>query len=95
MQERMEILTSTEIARIARAAARRAAPHLEVVGVTINAGGSDYVEILLEIRGCRTDSCQIVLGVFRNVSEGTLESDIAAQLARHVTEHARDDGPRE
>ena len=81
----------TEVSRIAKAAARRASPQLDVMGVTFNAGGSDYIEILLQIRGCQTDSCQIVVGVLRNVSEETLELDIAAQLRRHLAEHGRPD----
>ena len=38
----------TEVSRIAKAAARRASPQLDVMGVTFNAGGSDYIEILME-----------------------------------------------
>jgi hypothetical protein len=91
----MDTMNPTEIARIARTAARRAAPQLDVVGVTIGAGGTAYVEILLEIRGCHTDSCQVVVGVFRDVPEATLESDIAAQLRQHLTAHQPHDAPRE
>ena len=83
----MDIISTTEVARIARVAAGRASTRLEVVGATINAGGSAYAEILLEIRGCHTDSCQLVLGVFRNVTAAALEADIVAQLQQHVAAH--------
>jgi len=86
----METMTVSAITRIAESAARRTAPQLEVIGVTINAGGSDYVEILFDIRGCHRDPCQVVLGVFRNVAEPALESAIADQLRAHVDVHHSD-----
>jgi hypothetical protein len=86
----MDTLSVTEISRIARAAARRTSPQLEVVGVTINAGGSDYVEIVVDVRGCHRESCQIVLGVFRNVAQGALESAITEQLRQHLAAHHPD-----
>jgi hypothetical protein len=86
----MDTLSVTEISRIARAAAGRTSPQLEVVGVTINAGGSDYVEIVVDVRGCHRESCQIVLGVFRNVAQETLESAITEQLRQHLAAHHPD-----
>jgi hypothetical protein len=86
----METMSVTEISRVARAAARRTSPQLDVVGVTINAGGSDYVEIVVDIRGCHRESCQIVLGVFRNVTEGALEAAITEQLREHLAAHHQD-----
>jgi hypothetical protein len=83
----MKAMNSTNIARIARAAAGSASSRLEVVGVTINAGGSTYVEILLEIRGCHADPCQLVVGVFRDVPESTLQSAIVAELNQHLAAH--------
>ena len=86
----MENIRVSAISRIAEAAAQRTSPHLEVTGVTINAGGSDYVEILFNIRGCHRQPCQVVLGVFRNLAESALESAIADQLRAHVDEHYLD-----
>jgi glycerate kinase len=86
----MEAISVSAISRIAEAAARRTSPQLQVTGVTINAGGSDYVEILFDIRGCHRETCQVVLGVFRNVTESALESAIADQLRAHVDEHHAD-----
>ena len=91
----METMTPAKVSRIARAAARRVSPQLHVVRVTFNPGSSDYVEILLEIHGCHTDSCHIVVGVFRNVPEETLESEIAAQLGRHAHDFGQPDERRE
>jgi hypothetical protein len=86
----METMSMTEISRIARTAAGRTSPQLNVVGVTINAGGSDYVEIVVDVRGCHRESCQILLGVFRNVTEGALEAAISDQLRQHLAAHQPD-----
>jgi hypothetical protein len=86
----METMSMTEISRIARRAAGRTSPQLNVVGVTINAGGSDYVEIVVDVRGCHRESCQILLGVFRNVAEGALEAAISDQLRQHLAAHQPD-----
>jgi len=83
----MKAMNATNIARIARAAAGIASSRLQVLGVTINAGGSTYVEILLEIRGCHADACQLVVGVFRDVPESTLQSAIVSELSQHLAEH--------
>ena len=91
----MKTMSVSAIPRIAEAAARRTSPHLEVTGVTINAGGSAYVEILFNIRGYHRQSCQVVLGVFRNLTESALESAIADQLRAHVDEHHPDSGSSE
>jgi hypothetical protein len=72
----MITLNTTGIKRIATAAAKHVSSDLEVLGVTLNAGGSDYVEILLDITGCRADRCQLVVGVLRNVDERTLAQEI-------------------
>lgn len=87
----METLTVSEISRIAKAAARRASPQLEVIGVTINAGGSKYVEIVVDIRGCHRESCQVVLGLFRNGPEAEIDRDITEQLREHVAAHHPDE----
>ena len=83
----MPTLNVTDIKRIAAAAAQQVSPALKVLGVTLNAGGSDYVEIMLEISGCRTEPCQLVVGVFRNVSESALTTEIAGKLRGHLLSH--------
>ena len=83
----MSTLSVSEISRIAKTAARRASSQLDVVGVTINAGGSDYVEIVVDIRGCHRETCQVVLGVFRDAPEAEIDRAITEQLRQHVAEH--------
>ena len=84
----MDTMSAAEVSRIVKAAARRASPRLEVVGVTVNKGGSGYVEVLVDIDGCRAEPCQVVLGVFRDVSEAALESTVTEQLRKHVAAHS-------
>jgi hypothetical protein len=62
-----------DVTRIAREAAREQTPTVKVAGVVLGAGGSDYIEILVNLEGCRAEPCQFSLGVFRNVSEAALE----------------------
>ena len=78
-------LNLTDVNRIATAAAHHASPDLRVVGVTFNSGGTDYVEILLDMRGSgQTEPSQLVVGAFRNVAEATLQLEIIGQLRRHL-----------
>jgi len=81
------LLNVTDVTRIASAAAREQSPDLEVTGVTFGAGGGDYAEVLLNVRGCRQEPCRMSLGVFRNMSEPQLHAEIADKLRRHVEEH--------
>ncbi len=71
---------SLNVAEVARAAAAAAREHaLECLGV-LTAGGSHYVEILLRHAGARPSL--IALGVFRDVSEAQLRSEISRKLRR-------------
>ena len=85
----MPSLNVADVTRIASAAVRQQSADVEVVGVTLNTGGSDYVEIILDIRGCRSEvhPCQLVVGVFRNVAVSALETEILNALRHHLDEH--------
>jgi hypothetical protein len=80
----MTTLDVADITRIARAAANRVSSKLEVLGVTSNGGGSDYVEILIDVVGGRAEGCQLVLGVFRNVDESLLADEVVSRLRQHL-----------
>ncbi|MCA1561882.1 MAG: hypothetical protein LC804_16985 [Acidobacteria bacterium] len=56
----MPKLNVTDVNRIATAAARQESADLHVVGVTVNSGGSDYVEVVLDIHGCRDEPCHSI-----------------------------------
>jgi hypothetical protein len=83
----MASLKTTAIKRIATAAAKDVSSDLEVIGVTLNAGGSDYVEVVLDLAGCRDERCQLVVGVFRNVDEATLAQEISSKVRQHLRAH--------
>ena len=83
----MDILNVEEMTRIAVDAAHEQSEALEVIGVTLSAGGGDYVEVLLNMHGCRLPPCQMSLGVFRNMPEPELRAELAHKLQRHLKEH--------
>ena len=86
----MDILNVEEMTRIAVDAAHEQSEALEVIGVTLSAGGGDYVEVLLNMHGCRMPPCQMSLGVFRNMPEPELRAELAQKLQRHLKEHRPD-----
>ena len=82
-----DILNVADVTRIAVDAAHEQSPALEVVGVTLGAGDGDYAEVLLNIRGCRREPCQMSLGVFRNMPEPEMRAELSEKLRRHLDEH--------
>jgi len=76
-----------DVTRIAREAAREQTQTVKVAGVVLSAGGSDYIEILVNLEGCHPEPCQFSLGVFRNVSEAALKTAVAEQLRSHLNHH--------
>jgi hypothetical protein len=83
----MEVLNIADMTRIAVDAAHEQSEALEVIGVTLSAGGGDYVEVLLSVHGCRLPPCQMSLGVFRNMPEAEIRAELAKKLSRHLEEH--------
>ena len=76
-----------DVTRIAHEAAREQTQTVKVAGVVLSAGGSDYIEILVNLEGCHAEPCQFSLGVFRNVSEAAQKTAVAEQLRSHVNQH--------
>jgi hypothetical protein len=93
----MSILNVADVTRIAATAVQRHSSSAHVVGVTLNAGGSEYVEIVLEIDEQPRGPSQVVLGVFRDVTETALEAQIVGELQRQLGERRLGDttGPVE
>ena len=79
-------MSVTEITRVATEVARAEAPGLEVIGVSHAGGDGTYAEVLLRVRGCHKEPCQVSLGVFRDVSESDLRAEIGQKLRRHSEE---------
>ena len=83
-----------DVTRIARQAVFDQALPLEIVGVLLSGPGSGYVEILVNLDDCAGDPCQFLIGVFRNLSESALITDIATRLRRLHEKHPRFRGQR-
>ena len=82
------MLTLDEVTRIAKDAARAESPSLRIAGVTFGGSAdSDYVEILVNIEGCRQSPCQLQMGTFRDLSEAALREEITRKLRDHLTNH--------
>jgi hypothetical protein len=81
------MMNVADVTRIATDAARQEAPDLRVMGVTLTTGGSEYVEVILNVEGCRKEPCRVALGVLRSLPEPALRAEIAGQLRRHVRAH--------
>ena len=82
-------LTVDAVTRIAKEAAHAASPALEVMGITLGGGASsEYVEILINVNGCRSMPCQIEVGAFRDVAEAILFAEIERKLRDHLTNHS-------
>jgi hypothetical protein len=75
------------IRRLAQEVASTYSPSLKVVGVLPRAEGSDYVELLINIEGCRQEPCQLHLGIFRNASAAALKQQLSAKLREHLESH--------
>ena len=80
----MADLNLSEVARIARDAAREHSLPVEVVGAVPGGADGRYVEVLVSIDGCAREPCQVEVGVFRDVAEGRLRQEIGARLRQHI-----------
>jgi hypothetical protein len=78
-------LEVSDVVRVAIDAVRETSSRLTVIGTTIPAGGSDYVEVLLDLEGVETPPRRLLLGVFRNVSESTLRSHLSRQVREQLS----------
>lgn len=83
MEDRLAVRT---VARIASEAAREACPDFRVAGVMPGAGGTSYVEILINLEGLDPDNSQITVGAFRNAGAAALKKHIVDSLQRHLHE---------
>ena len=80
-------MDATNVMRIAREATLEQSLPLKVAGVVFAGGGSDYVEILINIDGCPSEPCQFAIGAFRDGSELALRNQIAEQLRRYFDDY--------
>jgi len=80
-------LPLSEVRRISADVAQRQSPPLDVVAATRAGEDSSYAEVILTIRGCRTEPCMVVIGVSRNASEPEFRDSVDARLREHLNEH--------
>jgi hypothetical protein len=80
-------LDATNVMRIAREATLEQFLPLKVAGIVFAGGGSDYVEILINIDGCPCEPCQFAIGTFRDGSEVALRDQIGEHLRRYFDEY--------
>ena len=77
---------ATNVMRIAREATLEHSLPVKVAGVVF-AGGSEYVEILINIDGCPCEPCQFAIGAFRDGSEVALRDEIGKRLRQYLDDH--------
>jgi hypothetical protein len=80
-------LDATNVMRIAREATIEQSLPLTVAGAVFAGGGSDYVEILINIDGCPCEPCPFAIGAFRDQSEVALRDDIGLRLRKHLDDY--------
>jgi hypothetical protein len=83
------LLTLLDVRRIAREVISKEHPDLEVLGVTTSEGGSRYTEVILRIRGCHAEPCQVIIGVDRDVSEPAFRREVDKRVRQHLSQQPR------
>jgi hypothetical protein len=79
LEDRLAVRT---VAQIAVEAVREASPDLTVAGVMPGHGGTNYVEILINVDGWDLRNSQITVGVFRNTGPVAFKKQISDSLQR-------------
>ena len=77
---------STKRGRLAEEVAHDRFPSLQVVAAVVE-GESGYTEVLMTVRGCREEPCQIMIGLSRDASASDFRAAIAKRVAEHLDEH--------
>lgn len=83
-------LSLADVRRIVAEIAHEDAPAVEVVAAHAEAD-STYTEIILTLRGCSTEPCQILMGLSRDASESEFRDTVRERLREHLHEHERSD----
>ena len=80
-------LSLEDLARVAKEAARSAGSDVDVLGVMRSEGEGDYAEVILTIRHCPSDPCQIVIGFDRGSPESVVRARLEEKIAEHIRTH--------
>lgn len=78
------VLTLAEARRIAGEVIATEHPGVELLGVTTAEGGARYTEVILGIRGCHAEPCQVVVGFNRDISEQAFRHDVRERVQEHL-----------
>jgi hypothetical protein len=78
------LLTLAEARRIAGEVIAKEHPGVELLGLTTAGGGSRYTEVILGIRGCHAEPCQVVVGVSRGTSEQAFRREVRERVQEHL-----------
>ena len=76
-------LSLSDVRRIVSEVARTKTPTLEVVAARAGRESS-YTEVILNVRGCGAEPCQMVMGVSRDASETEFRQTVGEQLAEDL-----------
>jgi hypothetical protein len=79
-------LKLSDVRRIAGEVAREQFPDLEIVAAVAE-GDSGYTEVLMTVRGCRQEPCQIMIGLNRDASESDFRAAVRERVQEHLDEH--------
>ncbi len=79
-------LKLTDVRRIASEVAEDQFPSLEIIAAVAE-GESGYTEVLMTVRGCRKEPCQIMIGLSRDASESEFRAAIGERVREHLDEH--------
>ena len=80
-------LSLTEVRRIAADLAMRQDLWPELVAVTPTEGESAYAEVLLTVRGCRSEPCRLIIGVSHAAAEPECRRAVEEGLEQHLARH--------
>jgi hypothetical protein len=80
------LLTLADARRIAGEVIAKEHPGVELLGVTTAEGGARYTEVILGIRGCHAEPCQVVIGVNRDTPEQAFRHEVRERVQEHLRE---------
>jgi hypothetical protein len=81
-------MKTSDVQRIAIEVAQEQGDRLKVEGAVPAEGETAYTEIILTIRGCQDEPCQVVIGVNRDASESSVRTNVAERLRDHLHDHS-------
>jgi hypothetical protein len=82
-----EMITLSEVGRIAQEVAQRLSANLDVVATMPTGESGKYSEVLLTVRGCSQEPCRVMVSVRRDEPEHHIRAVLADALQKHVNQH--------